>query len=377
MNYYEELGLRSDASVPQIRQAYKVLARLVHPDNQGDDLLREMAQRQMKRLNEILATLTDAQKRRDYDRSLYSPPVVLGAGTYAPVPSSTGATARVAAIHRPSVAHLRPRREPWRAHIPGWANVLLLNWFWFVLAAVILSVGCWYVAAGNSTPVAVTIKPAAAVPPDGPREPSRVVPKTPSQKLRQPAHAVTQTRAAGLRHDQAAAAPRAIEMLPGNAPTASEPVRPNPSQAAENLPVVAKQESGDVLVHSEPATPSFAGNWLYVPENGAPLAPGAYAATYVEFLLTEAHGELSGDYRAHFRVPDLAMSPEVSFRARGKLPAGDSANLGWISANGSRGELQMTLRGPDLMSVTWWTTELGRQASLASGTAKLVRQRAP
>jgi len=50
--------------------AYKTLARLMHPDGQVDEKLRAMAERQMTRLNEILATLTDADRRREYDQKL-------------------------------------------------------------------------------------------------------------------------------------------------------------------------------------------------------------------------------------------------------------------------------------------------------------------
>ena len=74
MNYYEELGLRQDAALEEIRQAYRVLARLLHPDSQPDARLKAMAECQMKRLNEILAVLTDSQKRRQYDESLSGSP---------------------------------------------------------------------------------------------------------------------------------------------------------------------------------------------------------------------------------------------------------------------------------------------------------------
>ena len=37
MNHYEELGIESDAPVEEIRQAYKTLVRLLHPDGQTDE----------------------------------------------------------------------------------------------------------------------------------------------------------------------------------------------------------------------------------------------------------------------------------------------------------------------------------------------------
>src|SRR5690242_7663026 len=70
MNYYEELGLSPSASAEEIRQAYKSVARLVHPDRQSDAHLRKMAELQMTRLNDILAVLSDPVRRERYDVAL-------------------------------------------------------------------------------------------------------------------------------------------------------------------------------------------------------------------------------------------------------------------------------------------------------------------
>src|SRR5579863_6355784 len=86
MNYYEELGLTESASVEEIRQAYKSLARLLHPDHQCNDQLRKVAGLQMMRLNEILAVLTDRRGREKYDASIReavatTPPCLAGQET--------------------------------------------------------------------------------------------------------------------------------------------------------------------------------------------------------------------------------------------------------------------------------------------------------
>jgi curved DNA-binding protein CbpA len=70
MNYYAELGVRHDASEREIRQAYRVLVRLLHPDVQTGDDLRLAAERQLSRLNEMFAVLMNADTRRAYDLSL-------------------------------------------------------------------------------------------------------------------------------------------------------------------------------------------------------------------------------------------------------------------------------------------------------------------
>ena len=70
LNYYEEFGVVPNASTEEIRQAYKTLVRLVHPDGQPDEKLRAAAERQMRRVNEIFAILADRRRRREYDDGL-------------------------------------------------------------------------------------------------------------------------------------------------------------------------------------------------------------------------------------------------------------------------------------------------------------------
>lgn len=63
-DYYDILGLKNDASQKQVRDAYRRLALLHHPDRNKDN--PESADR-MKEINESYAVLSDPQKRREYD----------------------------------------------------------------------------------------------------------------------------------------------------------------------------------------------------------------------------------------------------------------------------------------------------------------------
>lgn len=63
-DYYETLGLTSNADVKQIRDAYRRLALLHHPDRNRNN--PEAAER-MKAINEAYAVLSDPAKRREYD----------------------------------------------------------------------------------------------------------------------------------------------------------------------------------------------------------------------------------------------------------------------------------------------------------------------
>jgi hypothetical protein len=362
MTYYEELGLPPDASAAEIHQAYRVLARLVHPDGHADEQVRGMGERQMKRLNEILATLADAGRRREYDDSLRPP----------------SETPALAAMCRPPAARFRSRPERWRRRGRGWAGTLLLNWFWIVPSVVILGVGCWYFAADNSRPAAGTGSPAAGLEP--PHPVAQPAPRAPEAKIA-PAHGEAprpRVAAAAQRARKTEPAPEPPEVPGREAAPVTETSRvfsapaPRPQSPA---PVAAAPDFSGAPTQSAP--PSFAGVWLYAPEGAGPAAPGVYRPTYVELLLTEEHGELSGSYRARYRIPDRAVSPEVLFRVQGKAPEGESARLGWTSADGARGEVEMRLHGPNAMSVTWWTTGFGRGASLASGAAMLLRERTP
>ena len=70
MTYYEELGVDKTASTAEIHSAYRVLVRLFHPDLQTDLWVKAAADVQLRRINEIVRTLTDPRSRQKYDESL-------------------------------------------------------------------------------------------------------------------------------------------------------------------------------------------------------------------------------------------------------------------------------------------------------------------
>jgi molecular chaperone DnaJ len=64
-NYYDILGVARSASEKEVRQAYRKLARKHHPDvNPGD----KGAEQRFKEINRAYEVLSDAEKRRKYDR---------------------------------------------------------------------------------------------------------------------------------------------------------------------------------------------------------------------------------------------------------------------------------------------------------------------
>ena len=162
---------------------------------------------------------------------------------------------------------------------------------------------------------------------------------------------------------QLPSAPELAE-IPTNFLTAPEPSTEAPVMVSESTPPL-------------PGVSSFAGRWLYTPQPGEVSERGTYSARYVELLLVEHAGELAGDYRARYSVPDRAVSPEVTFKMRGTASSATSGKFDWLSGDKAKGQAEMILRSPNLLYVSWWTTEFGRRATLGSGTAILIRLQAP
>lgn len=64
-DYYEMLGVKSDATEEEIRSAYRDLARKYHPDKTGGD---EAAEEKLKEINAVYDVLKNAGKRKEYDQ---------------------------------------------------------------------------------------------------------------------------------------------------------------------------------------------------------------------------------------------------------------------------------------------------------------------
>ena len=359
MNYYDELGVSRDASIEELHRAYKTLARLIHPDAQLDDRLRAMAERQMRRLNELLETLTDAEKRREYDQRLAAEERMVGERVIVPEPA-------------------RPRFGRRSAAGAGWKRRPVKPWHLLLILGGLAGLGVvlWRDVGDDLalTEYARTLPEAVA--PVSPREPARGVPQA-EQPGSGRTFAKARPSAAPRVEEGAAAAP--VEGVESGSAEPSEAAAAAPVEAGKSGPASAGPAEAPAAETGQKeagaAEPAFAGNWFYSSEYGGKADAGAYTAQYIELFLVEEMGMIAGNYRAQYKVPDKAVPPQVLFHAQGKSDDGKLARMSWTSKDGAKGEAELTLHSPNLMRVVWWTTEFGSRAALASGEAWLIRQR--
>jgi curved DNA-binding protein CbpA len=351
MNYYEELSVAQDASHEEIHHAYRVLARLFHPDNQSDPKLKSAAERQMIRLNAILAILGDPEKRRKYDQSLRTTLTVFKA---APLPPPT--------------------------------IKLYRYWPWILAFGILVGVGTWYMRSNESASPSADLSPAPSVthsvPP--PTPPLANMPRAsegpPPSEIQPPARQPARSKPPAFESFNPAKKHAKAEPV-NRLPETSKPAEVTADQVRETSapPIQPPQAARDTPPQpqgtpGQQAGPTFVGRWLYAPAVHDPRTPGMYPPEFIEFFLSEEQGVLSGKYWARYRIPDKPVSPEVQFRVSG-APQGDNATtLKWVAEDGANGQLKMVLRGSNSLEVTWWTTAFGRQTALTSGTAVLMRQ---
>ena len=374
MNYYEELGLDPGATSDEIKRAYKRLTRLLHPDHQQDPELRDMAERQMRRLNDIQETLTDPAKRAAYDQTLAGPPIVLRTAP------RTGST-----------IHVRVTSSLADYILSG--SFIRSGWTWVgILVCSIVIVAAWF-PSGFVQPDGDSRQPLSALsatpePLPQPVNPGlpQVSPETPrtsgvpsgrpivqmGSPSRPGATAVPNSSSIN-RTGLTAPAPGIVKPV---SPAASEPgpaTKPvEPRAAVQNSDVsVPKLSQGLGSVGSLSDGNSVTGSWLYSRNPDEKIDPKQYPADYIELKLTDNGGKLRGSYKATYLVLDRAISPRVAFLFEGD-PKG--VEFSWQGNGGAEGKIRLIRKSTHSMEINWFATQMGTELGLGSGSAILYRR---
>ncbi|MDQ2949416.1 MAG: DnaJ domain-containing protein [Acidobacteriota bacterium] len=381
MNHYEELGVSPSATTAEIRQAYKSLVRVLHPDQQQDLDMRRLSELQLRRLNHLYQVLSDPEQRRIYD---------LGLQQYLPALRHNGSPHDM----RQEVAWSDISRVRLRLRIKPGAVV------WILIGMIALGSAIFWIrwpepaqpsrqareqsqtvdlaatpaTGSNGTPVrTVTARPASpASEPAQKREPAYE-----SSRQDRKGHtvlSVPERSTAGPVQAAALRTPQNENPLPA----ATRPRTESPEVAAivPTVPAVAPK-------NADPPPPpilkaqsvSVSGKWLYVPrtEDGK---TSLYPPEYIELRINNRAGFLRGKYYGKYRVSDRAISSEINFQFEGRQ--GDAVSiLPWTGNNGSKGEMRLKRLTNESIEVNWITTTFGQTNTLASGTAVLYRSDPP
>jgi hypothetical protein len=409
MTYYEELGVPAEASCEEIRQAYKRLVRLLHPDRCSDPATRVLAELQMRRLNGILEVLSRPDERAEYDRSLVEGGPIWQCATAARsdigrreppgwdglcgdarwrCPTAAGDASGAQPVDwEVEKAHARERARragyaSGRRLLPGggatgcaWWRGARGRWRAMLRPAAALAgvVGLGLLGAlmPSSRPVPKPIMQAAAADlrplpvPSARRRPQ--TPSPPAAAAQEAARAAAQEAAqeGGSPTQTLAGYSTAAEDRPVEAPSPAY-LEPTAIRDAVAPPAAAAVD------HPPGEGPNrLSGDWIFVPV--AETQRSAYPPEFIELRLREHAGAMRGSYRARYRVADRAISPNVAFQFEGRTGA-EGGVLLWSGSGGSQGEVTLRLLANGNLHVAWEADRLGEELGLISGAATLVRK---
>jgi curved DNA-binding protein CbpA len=361
MNYYEELGITPGACADDIRKAHRLVCKVLHPDLQSNSEMQTIALIQMSRINAIVDTLLDPQRRHEYDQSLRAQP-------------------RLKPLSRLPVGWWPP---PVHLRLPGVSALSLLG---TVAAAVLLTMAAVWFLAGDMLRLETTagrpqlsstsgLAPRAASPVNtGVANPSvREAASQPAAQISRASAPVAQSDPTDARGETNAIAPLEVapEAPPASAASRSEPTPPQPLVSSAPVPASTPPAEG-----SSAEAPAFAGLWIYTPalDRPNPRRVKVYEPEYIQLRIDVDKNTLRGEYAARYHVPDRPISSEVEFVFQGK---NDDTSFPWEASDGTSGTVDLKMLGAHLIEVDWRVAVYGKRIGLGTGTAVLARQRNP
>lgn len=414
MDYYEELGIDRSATEEEIRRAHRRLTKLLHPDQQTDEAMKQLAEAQMRRLNSVVETLSDPQRRQEYDEELRRGlPGPAGSrrqrGLFHSWPWWVGSTVGAIVLTVGAVWFWADRwgssfgdRAP--TYIPSGAEISSEPSRTSSLAeappspAPTRTPGDISPGSGETPVPAPTAERQATVPPSrtvasvptlpaegrpadrSPRHGGNAGQKERSSPTVQVAEAPRRKiLALPLAQISARAAAPAVNLptapaLSASAPSHGEPV-PLPAgslPSAPGLPEPAKASHSSAGIKMDARTPADAleGEWVYAPTEPEKRKAGFYPPEYIDLKIWNDSG-LRGEYRARYHVAGKPIPPDVNFDLS---PDGNARHFSWSSNNGSKGTLAVTSMDASSIRIEWRTTVFSRGPALTAGTATLVRR---
>jgi len=361
MNYYEELGIPASAGADDIRKAYRMLSKMLHPDLQNNSEAQSMGKIQMSRINAIVDTLLDPQRRLQYDQSLRAPPLM---GTRSGL-----------------MPQWRLPGRPWLAAAP------VLSLLTTVAAAILLTLGTiWFLGGSLLHLDTRTEGPRLSPQPEvSPRAANPIVPGAASRSAARVRHAIMHAAPAEAtiaNHETSAVATpaEAPPEIPAPRPAPQPAPQPDPRpETAPPEPLASPLPAPD----STPPLPALpveagspAGLWIYSPALGNPASRkvAMYEPEYIQLRIDIENDTLRGEYAARYHVPDRPISSEVEFSFEGKR---DNASFPWNASDGTHGTVDLKMLSARLMQVNWRVEVFGGRIGLGAGTALLARQLRP
>jgi curved DNA-binding protein CbpA len=378
IDYYEELGVERNATPEAIRDSFRALVRLLHPDQQTDQHLKAAAEKQLRKMNRIYAVLSDPARRREYDEALDF-------------------------VSTPPDTHFHPRARNITA------NALVARMVWVAVALLGVAIVIWLATDPPSNPVgseraAVPAAPKPSAPqttrpiqessPAGAPAPAEVSPKELAQlkaELRlarqerdqaQRALAALEATHTGIRQSPSDVNPTGRNVMPPSSPPRATvstsmaelaPPRIVPANPGQTLGSAAANPAFRSFKPPGSDPHQFAGFWFFARSSQKPQAGSVYPPEFIEAVLTEENGVVHGKYRSRYRIVDRAISPDVNFEFTGS-PSGAAMNCAWLGPGGAKGRLTLRLTDEYSMKVDWTASEVGTVQGLASGTATLTRR---
>ncbi len=348
MTFYEELGVPPDAPQDSIREAYRNVARLLHPDAQTNPVLKESAEVQMKRINHLYETLADPERRRRYDQELAGP------------------------SERPGAIIIQAPAAP--KSLQGNKRG---TYVWLAASAICATFVLWLATRESSEPAVYPPPPSglsSGAPSSLRKVAAAILPNTNSDRQRDGEIVRLRAELAAAYADRERLL-KQIAILGAPKPSPG-PLMPSPAPLVAqvvpmDIPMSARTE---LPAYARPAVkPRWSGLWAYSHPRTENTNKSLFPPEFIEASISEENGRIRGQYHARFEVSPARISPDVDFHFDGMI-SGMAGRYSWTGTGGAKGEVQLRLISDTTLEIVWSATELGSSMGLASGTAVLNRK---